>query len=263
MKKHFLTPSFKIKQKKEAGFTLIELLVVVAIIGLLSSIVSISLTKARDRGADAKRIADMNRLEIDANLSVLEKKPIPTISGSYTLEEMLGNKVAAVKEDSVPMKIVKYIGILPEDVSAVSDPLPTSLNNNLKNLFSSANSTGQSYFKAGSVPPEDPKCDTSNSATCYRAWYDGESIVIAATLRTKFHSSGKNVQYGIVIGKLSSDVLARACKNLNFPVYNTSADGSPGAGNPTCTGTAPASIIKGVTSGTDLSGMDSDAAYGY
>lgn len=50
------------KDQVNKGFTLIELLVVVAIIGLLSSVVLISLNTARSKARDAKRIADVNML---------------------------------------------------------------------------------------------------------------------------------------------------------------------------------------------------------
>lgn len=47
---------------KNEGFTLIELLVVIAIIGLLSSVVMVSLDQARKRARDTKRVAEIEQL---------------------------------------------------------------------------------------------------------------------------------------------------------------------------------------------------------
>jgi prepilin-type N-terminal cleavage/methylation domain-containing protein len=47
---------------KNRGFTLIELLVVIAIIGLLATIVMVSVNSARAKARDAKRISDIEQL---------------------------------------------------------------------------------------------------------------------------------------------------------------------------------------------------------
>ena len=51
------------KIKNQKGFTLIELLVVISIIGVLSSVVMVSLNSARERARDAVRMSDMSQIQ--------------------------------------------------------------------------------------------------------------------------------------------------------------------------------------------------------
>lgn len=56
------------RKSLQKGFTLIELLVVVAIIGILSSIVLVSLNSARQRGRDASAKGSMSSMRAQAEI---------------------------------------------------------------------------------------------------------------------------------------------------------------------------------------------------
>ena len=54
--------------KFQAGFTLTELLVAIAIIGILSSVVLTSMSSARERAKDGKRISDIKQIQLALEL---------------------------------------------------------------------------------------------------------------------------------------------------------------------------------------------------
>lgn len=54
--------------RRTKGFTLIELLVVIAIIGILASIVMVSLSGAKQKSRDAKRQADIKSIQLALSL---------------------------------------------------------------------------------------------------------------------------------------------------------------------------------------------------
>lgn len=62
---------------KSKGFTLIELLIVIAILGLLMSVVIVSVNFARAKARDAKRLADIDMLIKAINMYILDNNVIP------------------------------------------------------------------------------------------------------------------------------------------------------------------------------------------
>jgi len=63
--------------KKNKGFTLIELLVVIAIIGILATIVLVSLNTARSKARDTRRLGDLRQVALALEMYYDDKSAYP------------------------------------------------------------------------------------------------------------------------------------------------------------------------------------------
>jgi type II secretion system protein G len=70
--------------KKTKGFTLIELLVVIAIIGILATVVLVSLNSARSKSRDARRVSDLRQIALALEMYSSENGGYPAVSAITT-----------------------------------------------------------------------------------------------------------------------------------------------------------------------------------
>ncbi len=91
------------------GFTLIELLVVIAIIGILSSVVLASLNSARQKGRDARRIADIKQLQLALELYYDAEGSYPNAISTSTV--VSDGYIAALPLDPSTGAAYSYAGL--------------------------------------------------------------------------------------------------------------------------------------------------------
>lgn len=102
---HLIHSSMNQFKNFKKGFTLIELLVVISIIGLLSAVVLSSLSNARMKGRDARRISDIRQLRNALELYRSDNGRYPSSGGSpiepYTLlnSALVPRYIASIPRD--------------------------------------------------------------------------------------------------------------------------------------------------------------------
>lgn len=174
----------KINQK---GFTLIELMVVIAIIGLLSSIVLASLTEARSKARDSKRVSEMRNVEKALQIYALNNN------------------------GAVPISAFTDISQVPK-VANVIDCNNASIINNNNNLY-------DTLIEAKALsgrPSNDP---LSSKGYCYVYMTDG---TLVSVLGASYNEYGD-----LISGKPIAALITSKVKNAVFfsPLENTKTTG--------------------------------------
>jgi prepilin-type N-terminal cleavage/methylation domain-containing protein len=124
------------------GFTLIELLVVIAIIGVLSSVVLASLSAARQKSRDAKRVAEVTQIgrALDLYYDAHQTYPSTTPSG-YT-------------GDDAGVQLLVAAGLLP---SIPVPPLGTDVTYHYHGLYKDAAGV---YHECDATAPAGTLCNS-------------------------------------------------------------------------------------------------------
>jgi general secretion pathway protein G len=96
----------RIKHHISTGFTLIELMTVIAIITLLASIIMVSVTNARMRARDAKRVSDTKSIELALSLYYNDNYKYPT-----SLSTLTPNYLQSIPTDPLDSSSYKYAAL--------------------------------------------------------------------------------------------------------------------------------------------------------
>lgn len=105
-------------QSFKRGFTLIELLVVIAIIGLLASIVLVSLNSARAKARDAHRMADLHNFQTALEFYSTNNSGKYPVASSWQSQCVGWGGYAG--PDVIPGLVPTYLATLPADPGMIA-----------------------------------------------------------------------------------------------------------------------------------------------
>ncbi len=107
------------KPLQDRGFTLIELLVVITIIGILATIVMVSVNSARVKARDVRRIADLRQVALALEM-YFDDNPISGYPGSAGMNDWATMKPCLEGTGAAPCDI-RYISTVPHDPAGFND----------------------------------------------------------------------------------------------------------------------------------------------
>ena len=105
--------------KRQKGFTLIELLVVIAIIGLLATIVMVSLNSARTKARDTKRLADVRQIQLALEMYYDTNGSYPSTGGAWRCLGHTSSQTCWIGSysglDAINTALSPYMAKIPDD----------------------------------------------------------------------------------------------------------------------------------------------------
>lgn len=104
--------------KRIKGFTLIELLVVIVIIGILATLATVTLSSARGKARDARRVSDIKQIQTALELYY---------SDSQTYPNAITAGSALLRSDA--SLTATYMAKVPSNASPATDGACASINN--------------------------------------------------------------------------------------------------------------------------------------
>lgn len=130
------------KNFRQKGFTVLELLIVFAIIGLISSIILVSMNVVKAKARDAKRKTDLRKMQAALELYYEDFGHYPITNDQWrgTSTGLCGNNLVygySGPNGYIPDLAPNYINILPED--------PLGIHTNCAGYIYRSNASGSEY----------------------------------------------------------------------------------------------------------------------
>lgn len=119
------------KHKFQVGFTLIELLVVISIIGLLSAVILVSLSRARMKAREAAVVQSLQQIRTALEVYYSQNGQYPSTNGSWYSETnnpgVIGGKGYTGANGWIPNFAPQYIAKLPTAGSLLNTECPSDI----------------------------------------------------------------------------------------------------------------------------------------